>query len=94
MRAELNQKKSKMSEFTGAAITQTSDRELNNRLKDWHEKANQEKLRLITSNPNLKEQFLKLVKSENSYKRLHVQAYGTMSNYYEDVTGDKKDNGN
>jgi hypothetical protein len=66
MRAELNQKKSKMSEFTGAAITQTSDRELNNRLKDWHEKADQEKLRLITSNPNLKEQFLKLVKSENS----------------------------
>lgn len=94
MRAKLNQKKSKASEFTGAARTQTSDRELNLHLKEWHEKADQEKLRLITSNPDLKEQFLKLVKAENSYKRLHVEAYGSMSNYYEDVTGDQKNNRN
>ena len=92
MRIELNQKKSRAAQFNGGAKTQTSDRELNDRLKNWHEKADQEKLRLIYSNPNLKVQFLKLVKSETSYKRLHVEAYGSMSNYYEEVTGDVKNN--
>lgn len=94
MRAKLNQKKSKSADLLGSASTQISDKELNVRLKDWHEKADQEKLRLITSNPNLKEQFLKLIKSENNYKRLHVEAYGSLSNYYDEITADEKNHKN
>jgi len=84
MRAKLNQQKSQASEFTGAAITQISDKELNKQLQSWHDKADQEKLRLMTTNPKLKAHFLKLIKSEENYKRLHVATYGSMSNYYKE----------
>ncbi|MFQ3190857.1 MAG: hypothetical protein ACI936_001992 [Paraglaciecola sp.] len=92
MRIELNQQKSRAAQFNGGAKTQTSEKELNTRLKRWHERANQEKLKLIFSNANLKEQFLKLVKAEKNYKRLHVDAYGSMSNYYEELSVDEKNN--
>ena len=94
MRILLNKKKNRAAQFNGGAKTQTSDRELNIHLKDWHEKADKEKLRLIYSNPNLKEQFLKLVKSENDFKRLHVEVHGRLSNYYQEVTGEEKNNEN
>lgn len=90
MRAKLNQQKRQGSQFTGAALTQTSDRELNQNLQEWHEKADQEKLRLIANNPTLKEHFLKLIKSERAFKRLHAETYGSMSNYYQEVVDNEK----
>lgn len=90
MRSKLNQQKRQGSQFTGAALTQTSDRELNQNLQEWHEKADQEKLKLIANNPKLKEHFLKLIKSEHAFKRLHAETYGSMSNYYQEVLGNEK----
>jgi hypothetical protein len=39
MRIELNQQKNRAAQFNGGAKTQTSEKELNKRLKDWHDRA-------------------------------------------------------
>ncbi|MGS2721717.1 hypothetical protein [Paraglaciecola aestuariivivens] len=83
-RIKLDQEKRRMSKFTRSMLTQTTDRELNAYLKDWHAKADAEKLRLMQQHPSLKALFLELIEAENNYKRTHAETFGRFSNFYQD----------
>ena len=84
MRAEVNGQKRRLSNLAGGTVTQVDDRELHTYLDELHKAADDEKIRLISKNPKLMEQFMKLVKSEKQYKEKHAQVHGSMSNFSED----------